>query len=284
MEYLSANPTKILTLVFILTISTSLYSFAQAPRTTIDCSTDARIFRPKNHKIISFGVINGKAVDLVKPEYPPAARSVGVRGSVKVQVLIDPRGCVNETKVIFGHPLLRSSSNEAAKKSTFSPQRLSGNPVWVYGIIVYNYLPERMNWLELGYSFDVPERLIEYLPPEFESQRSQLKSMRALPYLDQNETTTQIVDSIRTELNLLPTEQWFFSVGMKLKLILYHQWVGADERQKILAELKYLIEISPTGVSSHFVSKLRGLISETDSSRFYEKLKAIESVLYGLGN
>jgi hypothetical protein len=234
--------------------------------------------------MISFGVINGKAIELVIPEYPPTARSIGVRGPVQVHVWIDPRGCVNEAKVISGHPLLRSSSIKAAKMSTFSPQRLSGNPVWVYGLIVYNYSSDRMNWLEMGYAFDQPEKLIEYLPSEFESQRRQLKSIISLPYPAKNEAVTQIVDSISTELNILPVKQWLFNVGVKLKLISSYQGAGADGRQKILDDLRNLIEISPVGVSSQLLSTLRELTTETDPTRFNEKLKAIEPLLYGFGN
>src|SRR5215203_648141 len=71
----------------------------------VDCSvTVGRRSYPKT-RIISAGVVNGKSVNLVKPEYPASARAVGVRGSVQIQVLIDQAGCVTESKVLSGHPL-----------------------------------------------------------------------------------------------------------------------------------------------------------------------------------
>ena len=51
-------------------------------------------------KIINGGVINGKAVSLPKPRYPPEARAAGVGGSVKVQVTIDESGTIESAKAL----------------------------------------------------------------------------------------------------------------------------------------------------------------------------------------
>ncbi len=92
-------------------------------------------------KTISGGVLNGKATNLVKPEYPPAARAVRASGAVNVQVLIDESGNVISASAVSGHPLLRSSAVNAARSSKFSPTMLSGQPVKVSGVIVYNFVP-----------------------------------------------------------------------------------------------------------------------------------------------
>ena len=91
-------------------------------------------------KIIDGGVINGKAVNLVKPDYPPAAKSVGASGQVQVQVTINEEGNVISA-IANGHPLLTKVSEDAALASKFSPTLLSGKPVKVSGIIVYNFTP-----------------------------------------------------------------------------------------------------------------------------------------------
>jgi len=111
----------------------------QANAPEINCSTAPLLKRPSGRHIISIGVVNGKALELVKPKYPAAARSVGAFGTVEVQILIDDRGCVNEAKAISGHPLLRAESIRAAEKSRFSPTMLSHHPIWVYGMILYHY-------------------------------------------------------------------------------------------------------------------------------------------------
>jgi len=46
--------------------------------------------KPTPHAPISGGVLNGKAVHLVQPAYPPIARSAHASGQVVVQVLMTP--------------------------------------------------------------------------------------------------------------------------------------------------------------------------------------------------
>jgi len=93
-------------------------------------------------KTVSGGVLNGKAVDLPKPAYPPAARAVRASGAVNVQVTLDEKGNVVSASAVSGHPLLRAAAVEAARKAKFSPTLLSGKPVKVTGVIVYNFAPE----------------------------------------------------------------------------------------------------------------------------------------------
>ncbi len=90
-------------------------------------------------KTISGGVINGKARNLVQPPYPAAAKAVRASGEVKVQVTIDEEGNVISASAVSGHPLLRAVAVSAARASKFSPTQLSGQPVKVTGVIVYNF-------------------------------------------------------------------------------------------------------------------------------------------------
>ena len=92
-------------------------------------------------KLISGGVLNGKAERLPKPPYPPAARAVRVSGVVSIQVLIDEKGEVFSAQAVSGHTLLRSASVIAACGAKFMPTMLEGSPVKVSGIITYNYVP-----------------------------------------------------------------------------------------------------------------------------------------------
>jgi hypothetical protein len=88
---------------------------------------------------VSKGVLNGSALILAKPNYPPTAMAVGASGAVMVQVTIDEEGYVVAAQAISGHPLLRSGSAMAARASRFRATLLEGTPVNVSGIIVYNY-------------------------------------------------------------------------------------------------------------------------------------------------
>jgi protein TonB len=92
-------------------------------------------------KTISGGVLNGKAISLPKPAYPPAARAVRAAGAVQVQVLIDETGRVVSATPVGGHPLLQAAAKSAAMGARFSPTLLSGQPVKVSGIITYNFVP-----------------------------------------------------------------------------------------------------------------------------------------------
>ena len=93
-------------------------------------------------KLVSGGVLNGKAINLVKPPYPPAAKAVRASGAVNVQVTIDEDGNVISAAAISGHPLLRTAAESAARSSKFSPTLLSGQKVKVTGVIIYNFTPE----------------------------------------------------------------------------------------------------------------------------------------------
>lgn len=98
-----------------------------------------KTLEPKPQGPVSGGVVNGKAIDLVTPNYPAAARSLGIKGQVRVQVLIDEEGNVVSASVVSGHPLLKESAVRAARASTFTPTTLSKHKVKVTGVIIYNF-------------------------------------------------------------------------------------------------------------------------------------------------
>ena len=91
---------------------------------------------------ISGGVLNGKAISLPKPAYPPIARAARASGTVVVQVLIDENGNVVSAHAVSGHPLLQAAAVGAARSAKFSPTKLSGQPVKVTGVIQYNFVAQ----------------------------------------------------------------------------------------------------------------------------------------------
>ena len=98
--------------------------------------------KPTPHAPISGGVLNGKAVHLVTPPYPAIARSAHASGSVQVQVLIDENGNVVSAHAVSGHPLLQAAAVAAARASRFTPTKLSGQPVKVNCVIIYNFVAQ----------------------------------------------------------------------------------------------------------------------------------------------
>jgi TonB family protein len=89
---------------------------------------------------VSGGIINGKARKLVKPMYPDAARAARVSGTVTVLIVFDENGKVISATATGGPIELRQASEDAARRSEFTPVRLSGQPVKVTGTIIYNFV------------------------------------------------------------------------------------------------------------------------------------------------
>jgi TonB family protein len=123
--------------LFLIVLSLSIFSFAQENQSV--------------PKTINGGVLNSKSTQLVKPPYPAAAKAVNASGAVNVQVTIDEEGNVIAASAVSGHPLLRAASVEAAQASKFSPTLLSGQPVKVTGIIVYNFVTD-MSLTGIGFA------------------------------------------------------------------------------------------------------------------------------------
>ncbi len=74
------------------------------------------------------------------PAYPAEARDAGVAGRVEVSLLYDEQGQVISARATSGHQLLRTVAEQAAWQSTFTPTKLSGRPVKVRGVVIYNFV------------------------------------------------------------------------------------------------------------------------------------------------
>jgi protein TonB len=99
---------------------------------------------PFPQRVFPASRLNERAASLPQPVYPPAAIVQRARGTVSVQVLIDEEGNVLSASAVAGHPLLRASAVQAARKAKFSPAIRSGQPVKVSGILVYRFtIPPR---------------------------------------------------------------------------------------------------------------------------------------------
>lgn len=85
------------------------------------------------------GVVNGKAINLVKPVYPQRARDKRAEGFAIVHVEINEQGNVTSAKAYCGFLDFVKEVEKAAMASTFSPTTLKGVPTKVTGDIVYNF-------------------------------------------------------------------------------------------------------------------------------------------------
>ncbi len=91
-------------------------------------------------KLVKRSVINGDAISLPKPTYPPLAKQIKLQGTVNVQVLIDESGKVVSAKAVAGHPLFVNEAQRAAMQARFSPTTIGGQPVKISGVITYNFV------------------------------------------------------------------------------------------------------------------------------------------------
>lgn len=168
-------------------------------------------------KQISKGVVNGAAVSLPKPSYPPAAKAVNASGVVNIQVLIDEEGNVVSANAVSGHPLLRAASEQAALGAKFKPTLLQGQPVKVNGVIVYNFVMP-MSFTQIGYelafaekSSPLPENfpagsIWSNLPKDWEKEKGELIALgryisaqnstgKSEPPREQNTSETKIAEA-----------------------------------------------------------------------------------------
>ena len=90
-------------------------------------------------EVVSGGVVNSKAINLVQPKYSPEAKKTGFSGQVYVKVMIDEEGAVTSASYISGNPLLKTEAEAAARQSKFFQTNLLGKNVKVMGVIIYSF-------------------------------------------------------------------------------------------------------------------------------------------------
>jgi protein TonB len=92
-----------------------------------------------SNRVVNGGVLNGRAISLSTPAYPPAARQMRAAGPVMVEVSVDEAGRVVSARAVSGHPLLRSSAEAAARQSRINPLRINNENVKTNGVLIYNF-------------------------------------------------------------------------------------------------------------------------------------------------
>ena len=90
------------------------------------------------------GILNGRIVCGILPEYPQDARTFS--GEVKVDVLCND-GVVITARAHGGNKLLRASAVRAARATYFAPTLLGGHSVNVRGVLIYKFDSKRGVWL-----------------------------------------------------------------------------------------------------------------------------------------
>ena len=89
-------------------------------------------------QLISTGSLNGRETKRITPNYPSAARSHNVTGTVRVFAIIDENGKIWVTNS-EGPMLLRQAAEDAAKAWTFAPPNVGGKPVRLAGYLDFEF-------------------------------------------------------------------------------------------------------------------------------------------------
>jgi TonB family protein len=84
---------------------------------------------------------NDLAIKMGKAEYPSSARIAHASGVVGVFITIDEQGNVSSAQAISGHPMLRATAEEAAKKSTFAPTKAINKEAIIRAVVFYSFSP-----------------------------------------------------------------------------------------------------------------------------------------------
>ncbi|QQS40905.1 MAG: energy transducer TonB [Acidobacteriota bacterium] len=205
--------------------------------------------------IISAGIVNGRAKELVVPEWPPAAKSTNDHGLVRVEVVIDQDGKVEDAKALEGPVLLRRTSVAAAKESTFYPILLQGKPVRVLGLIIYRYIPYHYNWLEIGFS--EPGQIQWSRLPEGVEQLGEMRNVRRSEIWGDNpQEEAALIAAVESALVSDYKKLWLFRVGRSLNKIGLQYKRNEETLARVGAELERLLITKPEDASVALLRKL----------------------------
>lgn len=252
---------------------------------------------------VSAGIVNGKAVSLPKPEYPPEARKLNLVGKVDVKVVINESGHVISAKSIGGieNQQIRKVCEEAAMKAEFSPTILSGKPVKVIGVIVYNFIDDETNeqkvavfgvstflyiirnsasdlkkFNKLFESDDIIKDTID----EFSMFRTELLPLSTLgktPLESRAQKVDEVIKAVRAKLNA--SQSWQFELGEDFTGVMYpFILAGADERFDVskidensiksnLSKIKQLCLTAPPDFPKDILLKLEELAQFSDQRK-----------------
>jgi periplasmic protein TonB len=93
----------------------------------------------KDSSPLQIGSLIDYATAKVNPTYPPAARTMRMTGTVKVEVIISEDGSIAEVQKTSGPPMLQRAATDALKKWKFKPFTRDGQPVKATGFVSFNF-------------------------------------------------------------------------------------------------------------------------------------------------
>jgi protein TonB len=80
---------------------------------------------------VSTGVMAGRLLEPIRPEYPVIARLSHSEGTVVVQAVISKSGHIESARVVSGPPVLQAAALQAVREARYRPFLLNGLPTEV---------------------------------------------------------------------------------------------------------------------------------------------------------
>jgi TonB family protein len=72
-----------------------------------------------------------RITQMVRPVYPDVAKNAGIEGTVKLKIIVNKEGKVQEVKVLSGPPILVNAAVGAVQQWRYQPAVVDGKPVSV---------------------------------------------------------------------------------------------------------------------------------------------------------
>ena len=264
---------------------------------------------PSCGQVVAGGIVNGKASRLVQPPYPPAAKAANLGGKVQVRIMIGVNGDIIHAETVSGDPLLADAALAAARNSKFTPTLISGQPVCVTGVIIYNFTtgdPESeaaekavTERLKLFYLAAHLTKVTDSAKPlDDEDERLLTAELGEVAPAKENTPAAKINyyrESITVLKNkLFGADLWLFEVGQLYSRIAQQfdradggkstmliQQLNEQELKSDLREIKKLTVSIPAEIPVAFVTELNKTVVFADEPDLmsYEKLRELRSTL-----
>lgn len=100
----------------------------------------SRSLSPEESPVIPGGILQWKTIGKDSPAYPHYGKVARVSGKVVVHVEVGENGKVSKAKARGGFGMLPEAAERDALNTRFEPVRVSGQPVRVAGIIMYDFV------------------------------------------------------------------------------------------------------------------------------------------------
>lgn len=126
--------------VIVTYLATSYFTKQEVSTPPAAAATEKAPNTEENSPVVG-GALMGKELNVPKAEYPSTARSAGTSDTVTVVVRVNRNGRVTSARALNGDASLRAAAERAARKATFSPEKLTGDERIVAGTITYTFKP-----------------------------------------------------------------------------------------------------------------------------------------------